>query len=88
MKLLLLVLFLFALRATRQFIWRRMDFFIPFVLGFILGLLLLPILAMGNFPRLLLLGFPIATGGIVATQTRHWFRDVIGRKDDGKDDHR
>lgn len=87
MKLLLLVVLLFAFRATRQFIWRKMDFFIPFVLGFILGLLLLPILAMGNFPPVLLLGFPIVTGGIVATQTRHWFRDVIGGNDDGKNDH-
>ena len=87
MKPLLLVALLFAFRATRRFLWRRMDFFIPFVLGFILGLLLLPILAMGNFPRVLLLGFPIATGGIVATQTRRWFRDIIGGNDNGKDEH-
>jgi hypothetical protein len=83
--LIIIGLLLFLFRPTREFIWRRMDFFLPFVLGSILGLILVPILAMGNVPRILVFSFPIATGGIVATKTRHWFKDLFQGDGDGKD---
>lgn len=88
MKLILFALFLMAFRPTREFNCRRMDFFVPFVLGAVLGLMLLPILATGNFPGWMLFSFPIATGGVVATKARPWFKNVFGGKNNGKDDDR
>lgn len=86
--LIIIGLLLFLFRPTREFIWRRMDFVVPFLVGFVLGLMMVPILAMGNVPRILVFSFPIATGGIVATKTRHWFRDVFRGDRDGKNEHR
>lgn len=86
--LIIIGLLLFLFRPTREFIWRRMDFFVPFVLGSLLGLIMVPILLIGNVPGIIVFSFPIATGGIVATKTRHWFKDVFRGDRDGKNVHR
>ncbi len=81
-------LLLLAFRPTREFIWRRMDFFVPFGLGVGLGLMILPAFAAAAVPRWYLVVLPIATGGVVATQTRHWFRSIFRGDDDGKNVNR
>ena len=87
-KLLLLVALLLAFRATRRFIGRRMEYILPFVVGFLLGLLLLPVAGMGGCPAVLLMAFPFATGAMFTAHTRQWVRNFTGRNNDGKDDDR
>lgn len=86
--LIIIGLLLFLFRPTREFLWQRMAFFFPFLVGFLAGLMLVPVLVIGNVPGIVAFLFPIATGGIVATKTRHWFKDVFRGDRNGKNDHR